>query len=131
MQLIEEMGIKALEIPMHPRTGMDLDALEVALKTGGIKAIFGMPTVSNPLGSVMPDENKRRLMSLLERLEVPAAKSLASTRVTVRPRDAASRAAPAPTTPPPMTNTSISLSPRVVYDGRALSRHRDHPGQSC
>jgi DNA-binding transcriptional MocR family regulator len=71
MQLIEEMGIKALEIPMHPRTGIDLDALEVGLKAGGIKAIFGMPTVSNPLGSVMPDENKRRLMSLLERHDVP------------------------------------------------------------
>src|SRR6478609_9631591 len=71
MQLIEEMGIKALEIPMHPRTGMDLDALEMALKAGGIKAVFGMPTVSNPLGSVMPDEHKKRLMSLLERHDVP------------------------------------------------------------
>ncbi|HKY34399.1 MAG TPA: PLP-dependent aminotransferase family protein [Polyangiaceae bacterium] len=71
MQLIEEMGIKALEIPMHPRTGMDLDALQAGLKGGGIKAIFSMPTVSNPLGSVMPDENKRRLMSLLEKHDVP------------------------------------------------------------
>src|SRR6266851_2182310 len=45
-------------------------------------------------------------MSLLDRLEVPEARSRASTRATRRPRDAASRAAPAPVTPPPMTSTS-------------------------
>src|SRR5215470_16271723 len=45
-------------------------------------------------------------MSLLDRLEVPDARSRASTRATRRPRDAASRAAPAPVMPPPMTSTS-------------------------
>jgi DNA-binding transcriptional MocR family regulator len=32
LQQIEELGLKALEIPMHPRDGMDLDALEHALR---------------------------------------------------------------------------------------------------
>src|ERR1700759_1152846 len=45
-------------------------------------------------------------MSLLDPLEVPESRSRASTRATRRPRDAASRAAPAPVTPPPMTSTS-------------------------
>src|ERR1700729_4629530 len=45
-------------------------------------------------------------MSLLDRLEVPAARSRDSTRPTRRPRDAASRAAPAPVMPPPMISTS-------------------------
>ena len=45
-------------------------------------------------------------MSLLDRLEVPAAKSRASTRATSRPRVAASSAAPVPVEPPPMTTTS-------------------------
>src|ERR1700677_255899 len=45
-------------------------------------------------------------MSLLDRLEVPEARSRASTRATRRPRDAASSAAPAPVMPPPMTSTS-------------------------
>src|SRR5216684_2514103 len=45
-------------------------------------------------------------MSLLDRLEVPEARSRVSTRATRRPRDAASRAAPAPVMPPPMTRTS-------------------------
>src|SRR5437762_12620917 len=58
-------------------------------------------------------------MSLLDRLEVPEARSRASTRATRRPRDAASRAVPAPVTPPPMTRTSnrsvaslLSIAPR-------------------
>src|SRR5580693_7300314 len=47
-------------------------------------------------------------MSLLDRDEVPEAKSLASTSPTDRPRVAASRATPAPTTPPPTTSTWCS-----------------------
>ena len=44
-------------------------------------------------------------MSLLDRDEVPAPKSRASTRPTDSPRVAASSATPAPTTPPPTTST--------------------------
>src|SRR5277367_5676508 len=49
-------------------------------------------------------------MSLLDRLEVPLAQSRDSTIAVVRPRVTASSALPAPTTPPPMTRTSISFS---------------------
>src|SRR5690606_10960740 len=48
-------------------------------------------------------------MSLLDRLDVPEAKSRASTSPTDRPRVAASRAVPLPTTPPPTTSTSSSV----------------------
>ena len=47
-------------------------------------------------------------MSLLDALEVPAARSRASTSATRRPRVAASSAAPAPVMPPPTTSTSRS-----------------------
>src|SRR5207253_10680737 len=33
LQLIEEMGLRAIEIPVHPLSGMDLDALDEALRT--------------------------------------------------------------------------------------------------
>src|SRR3954471_18572835 len=49
-------------------------------------------------------------MSLLDRLEVPAAQSRASSSATESPRLAASSAAPAPVTPPPMTRTSTTSS---------------------
>src|ERR687885_108022 len=49
-------------------------------------------------------------MSLLDREDVPAAKSRASTRPTESPRVTASSAAPAPTTPPPTPSTWSSAS---------------------
>src|SRR3954449_5956345 len=51
-------------------------------------------------------------MSLLDALDVPAARSRASTRPIRSPRVAASSAAPAPVIPPP--TTSRSSSPEVA-----------------
>jgi DNA-binding transcriptional MocR family regulator len=71
LQAIQELGLKALEIPMHPRNGMDLDTLERTLKTRRVAACLVVPNFNNPLGSLMPDENKRRLVEILARREVP------------------------------------------------------------
>ncbi|HXI69015.1 MAG TPA: PLP-dependent aminotransferase family protein [Verrucomicrobiae bacterium] len=71
LQQIEGMGLKALEIPMHPRDGMNLDALEQALKKRRIAACLAVPNFNNPLGSLMPDANKRRLVEILARRDVP------------------------------------------------------------
>src|SRR4051812_36550537 len=70
-------------------------------------------------------------MSLLERLEVPAARSFASISPTERPLDAASRAMPTPVIPPPTTRTSISSrsslsTASALADG--LSAPRSHAG---
>jgi len=71
LQAIEELGLKAVEIPMHPRDGMDLDALERALKSRRIAACLAVPNFNNPLGSLMPDAHKQRLVELLSRRDVP------------------------------------------------------------
>lgn len=71
LQQIEELGLKAVEIPMHPRDGMNLDALERALKNRRVAACLAVPNFNNPLGSLMPDENKRRLVEVLARRDVP------------------------------------------------------------
>lgn len=71
LQQIEELRLKALEIPMHSRDGMQLDALERALKTRRIAACLAVLNFSNPLGSLMPDDNKQRLVELLARHDVP------------------------------------------------------------
>src|SRR4051812_35155033 len=69
-------------------------------------------------------------MSLLDRLDVPEAKSRASTSPTDRPRVTASRAQPAPTTPPPTTSTSssapasaASAESRYCGDSAVISIH--------
>jgi DNA-binding transcriptional MocR family regulator len=71
LQLIEALGLKAVEIPSCPREGMDLDALERVLKSRRIAAVLAVTNFSNPLGCVMPDANKERLVEMLARPEVP------------------------------------------------------------
>src|SRR5688572_12749279 len=60
-------------------------------------------------------------MSLLDRLEVPAAQSRASSSPTESPRLAASSAAPAPVTPPPITRTSTTSSASRARSARRRS----------
>jgi len=46
---------------------MDLDALERALKSRRIAAVLAVTNFSNPLGCVIPDANKERLVEMLGR----------------------------------------------------------------
>jgi len=71
LQIIESLGLCALEMPTHPRDGIALDALEYALEHEKIAACLLMPSMHNPLGSCMPVENKKRLMQLLRERDVP------------------------------------------------------------
>jgi DNA-binding transcriptional MocR family regulator len=65
------MGLKALEIPTHPRTGISVEALELATRNGAVKACVLVPNANNPLGCIMPEENKRRVAHLLAERNVP------------------------------------------------------------
>lgn len=71
LQAIEGLGMRALEIPANPRTGIDVDALEEALKTQPVRAMVLTPNVSNPLGAIMPDEAKERVVKLARKHDVP------------------------------------------------------------
>ncbi|MBN8466250.1 PLP-dependent aminotransferase family protein [Corallococcus exiguus] len=68
---IESLGLKALEIPCHPRHGMELDALESALERRRVAAVLVVPSFSNPVGSCMPEANRRRLVELVTAHDVP------------------------------------------------------------
>ena len=71
LQTIESLGMKALEIPTHPRNGVDLDALQRVIDKGRVAACLFIPSFNNPLGSCMPLENRQRLADMLGRAEVP------------------------------------------------------------
>jgi DNA-binding transcriptional MocR family regulator len=71
LQILQALGLKALEIPTHPRNGMSLEALEVALQAHDVKAVLVMPNVSNPIGATMSDAVKRRLVEMLAARGVP------------------------------------------------------------
>ena len=64
LQAIESLGLKVVEIPAHPRTGLDVAALADALRVTPVRALVVMPTAANPLGSIMPDEAKAELVAL-------------------------------------------------------------------
>jgi DNA-binding transcriptional MocR family regulator len=65
LQLIERLGMFALEVQTDAAAGMRLEALEEALESVDVKAVIAVPNFHNPLGSLMPEENKRRLVELL------------------------------------------------------------------
>ncbi len=71
LQLLEVLGLQVIEIPSAPRTGMSLDVLDFTLRRYPIAACITVPNFSNPLGSLMPDENKERLVKLAEEHRVP------------------------------------------------------------
>jgi DNA-binding transcriptional MocR family regulator len=71
LQILQTLGLRALEIPTHPRTGISLDALELALAEHPVKAVLVMPNVSNPIGASMSDPAKKRLVELLAAKNVP------------------------------------------------------------
>jgi len=71
LHALEELGLRAVEIPTDPEHGMDLDALEVALTQHDISACLVVPNFSNPTGSLMPDAHKRSLVQMLAEREVP------------------------------------------------------------
>jgi DNA-binding transcriptional MocR family regulator len=66
LQVIESLGLEALEIPTNPHTGMSLEALELALSRWPVKACVVTPNFSNPLGCCMPEENKHKLVAMLK-----------------------------------------------------------------
>lgn len=71
LRLIERMGLLAVEIDSDPETGLCLDALESAIDTMDIRAVVAVLNFSNPLGALMPDDNKRRLVGMLEQAGIP------------------------------------------------------------
>lgn len=71
LQSIQRNGLRAVEVPSHPVTGIDLEALQRALQTHRPQACWLMTNFQNPQGSLVPDDGKRRLVELLARHRVP------------------------------------------------------------
>ena len=76
LQLIEELGLLALEIPADPQTGIDLGQLEEALFNGAwrrnrVAACLLNPSFHNPLGFEMPAERRGQLVEMLGSLGIP------------------------------------------------------------
>ncbi len=71
LQVIESLGLKAIEIPTHPSDGLSVDALEFVLQQWAVKACIVVPNFSNPLGYCMSEDNKKALVELIIRQNIP------------------------------------------------------------
>lgn len=71
LQVLERLKLKAVEIPVNPRDGIDLDVLGERLATLPIKACWFMSSLQNPLGASMSDSKKQALYGLLQQHQVP------------------------------------------------------------
>ncbi|XZF16175.1 PLP-dependent aminotransferase family protein [Chitinophagaceae bacterium MMS25-I14] len=65
LRLLNSLGLRVLELPTHPETGVDPDDLRQAIQKLDIKVCLFVTNFSNPLGYCMPDENKEALVKLL------------------------------------------------------------------
>ena len=72
LQAMEVLGLRALEIPVDPETGLRVEALAEALARTKVAALVVTPNVHNPLGCIMPEVRKRELVALLAEHGVPA-----------------------------------------------------------
>lgn len=71
LQIIEDQNKFAIEIPTDPQAGIDLDQLARVVQKTAVAACLLVPNFHNPLGYVMPDENKKRLVKMMGAQNIP------------------------------------------------------------
>jgi DNA-binding transcriptional MocR family regulator len=71
LQLAQSLGLKVLELPTHPQTGVDMESLKKIVRTTKLAACLFVSNFSNPFGSLMPEENKKEAVRLLEQFNIP------------------------------------------------------------
>ena len=67
----ERLGMRVIELQTNPKEGIDIQGLSEFLVRGRIDACITMPNFQNPLGFVMSDDNKRALVELAARHQMP------------------------------------------------------------
>ena len=70
-QYLENLGLKALEIPTHPRDGISLEALDNGLAKHEVHACLIISNFNNPLGISISDDKKRALAALAQTHDIP------------------------------------------------------------
>lgn len=70
LELIDSLGMLALEIETCPEEGVELSELRRTLQQQSVTACMFSTTLSNPLGVTMPEGNRRELVELLAEFDV-------------------------------------------------------------
>ena len=71
LQIIDSLGLQALEIPTNPEHGISLEALELAIEKWPVKACIVVTNFSNPIGATLSENRKRSLVAMLSAAKIP------------------------------------------------------------
>jgi DNA-binding transcriptional MocR family regulator len=71
LQIIDSLGLQALEIPTDPLQGMSLPALQLAIEKWPVKACIVVTNFSNPIGASLSEEHKHKLATMLRDAAIP------------------------------------------------------------
>ncbi len=71
LRLLNSLGLKVLELPTHPDTGIAPDDLRGAIVRHKIKACLFVTNFGNPLGHCMPDDAKKEVVQILGQAGIP------------------------------------------------------------
>jgi DNA-binding transcriptional MocR family regulator len=71
LQIARSFGLKVIELPTHPVTGVEIDALKKLLEKKKIQLCLFASNFSNPLGSTIPDAHKKEIVKLLQKHNIP------------------------------------------------------------
>lgn len=71
LNIFSQLKLHVLAIPSRDENGLDVEAVEQALAKETIAAIVVIPNFSNPLGSLMPESARVRLLELANQHRVP------------------------------------------------------------
>lgn len=70
LRMLQQLNLKLIELPSCDKNGINLDTLRFILENHPVKAIFTIPNFNNPLGFVMPDEKKKKMVELADEYNV-------------------------------------------------------------
>ena len=70
LELIDSLGMLAIEVETCPEDGVMLDSLRKTLETHPVKACMFSTTLSNPLGVSMSESHRQRLVRVIEEFDV-------------------------------------------------------------
>jgi DNA-binding transcriptional MocR family regulator len=71
LQLAQSLGLRILELPASPQTGVDMESLEKIVQKTKLAACILVSNFNNPFGSLMPEEHKKEAVKLLGKYNIP------------------------------------------------------------
>lgn len=66
LEVLAHLELKVIEIPVHYKTGFDVEYFQKICKENKISALVTTPNFHNPTGVIMNDETKKEILSIAE-----------------------------------------------------------------